>query len=727
MRNVYLVLTFLLAFAFGTNAQVVINEVYGGGGNSGATYKYDFIELYNNGASDVSLAGWSVQYASKTGTSWGVTALSGTIKAGGYYLIQLAKGSGGTVDLPTPDATGTTGMSGSDGKVALANSTTALTGACPKADASVIDFVGFGGANCYEGTGPTPAPNNTNSVQRLPEGFDSQDNSADFKTGAPSPTNGSTAPDVTAPLVLTYSPANGATGVPLTFTGNIKFNEAVKKGTAGNILVKLSSNNSTVQTIDLNSITVNGANIYFSVSGLSLSTSYYFTVDAGTLTDMAGNAFAGFSDNATWTFTSTATLPTGTVDHTYDLEQCNYSLPDGFSAFSVSGSATWGCSAFGRNPSDPTLSAGNAAQMNGFFGGSNEVNEDWFISPSFDLTATNYPLLSFWTRNKFNGDQLQLKVSTNYPGTGDPTAYTWTDMNGQFPTQASDVWTLSNNINLSAFKSAHTYFAFVYTSTINDGARWTVDDIRIDNSATPPPATLTVSTDEVNFGYVPKNKEVVKDFTFTGNDITSGVTLTVGGNFLISKTNSNFTASISYDMAEANNVTKTVYVQFKPTTYNTPYDDSIKISTAGVADTYVGVFGNSINAALTLEVVNWNLEWFGSTEPNMGPADKDLQASNVKKVTVAVAADLYAFAEVVSETRLQSVVDTLNYVFGAGAYAYVICDYGSHTNPFETSPGTLANAQKEAFVYKTSVIDNVSTSALVTDGVNTAADLNNPA
>jgi hypothetical protein len=125
--------------------------------------------------------------------------------------------------------------------------------------------------------------------------------------------------------------------------------------------------------------------------------------------------------------------------------------------------------------------------------------------------------------------------------------------------------------------------------------------------------------------------------------------------------------------------------------------------------------------------VNWNLEWFGSTEPNMGPADKDLQASNVKKVTVAVAADLYAFAEVVSETRLQSVVDTLNYVFGAGAYAYVICDYGSHTNPFETSPGTLANAQKEAFVYKTSVIDNVSTSALVTDGVNTAADLNNPA
>ena len=34
-------------------AQVVISQVYGGGGNPGTTYKNDFIELHNNGSTAV--------------------------------------------------------------------------------------------------------------------------------------------------------------------------------------------------------------------------------------------------------------------------------------------------------------------------------------------------------------------------------------------------------------------------------------------------------------------------------------------------------------------------------------------------------------------------------------------------------------------------------------------------------------------------------------------------
>ncbi|WP_343425248.1 lamin tail domain-containing protein [Candidatus Amarolinea dominans] len=127
-----------------------VSQVYGGGGNAGATYTNDFIELFNAGAGSINLSGWSVQYASATGTSWQVTNLSGSLVAGHYYLIQEAQGAGGTTPLPTPDATGTIAMSGSQGKVALVNSTTALSGACPTG-ASIIDFIGFGAANCYEG------------------------------------------------------------------------------------------------------------------------------------------------------------------------------------------------------------------------------------------------------------------------------------------------------------------------------------------------------------------------------------------------------------------------------------------------------------------------------------------------------------------------------------------------------------------------------------------------
>ena len=163
-----------------SSGSLMIYEVYGGGGNSGSTYTNDYIVLYNSTSSSIDLTGYSVQYASATGTTWSVTTLSGSIAAGDFYLIQQAKGSGGTTALPTPDAIGTIAMAGTAGKVALVNSTTALTGSNPSASPSVIDFVGYGTtANGFEGTGPTPAPSNTNSVQRITF-IDTNDNKNDF-------------------------------------------------------------------------------------------------------------------------------------------------------------------------------------------------------------------------------------------------------------------------------------------------------------------------------------------------------------------------------------------------------------------------------------------------------------------------------------------------------------------------------------------------------------------
>ena len=115
------------AFAVGS---VVISQVYGGGGNMGATLKNDFIELHNRSNATVSLTGWTVQYASSAGSTWASTALSGSIPAGGYYLVQEAAGTGG-VPGPTPDATGTIAMAAASGKVALVNTGTLLAVSCP--------------------------------------------------------------------------------------------------------------------------------------------------------------------------------------------------------------------------------------------------------------------------------------------------------------------------------------------------------------------------------------------------------------------------------------------------------------------------------------------------------------------------------------------------------------------------------------------------------------------
>src|ERR1041385_7213102 len=145
-----------------SSSGIVISQVYGGGGNAGATLTNDFIEIFNAGANTVSLTGWSVQYAAATGTSWQVTNLSGSLAPGQYYLIQESKGAGGTTPLPTPNATGNIAMSATAGKVALVSNTIALTVACPAGGPTVIDFVGYGtgasGASCGEGGATAPGP-----------------------------------------------------------------------------------------------------------------------------------------------------------------------------------------------------------------------------------------------------------------------------------------------------------------------------------------------------------------------------------------------------------------------------------------------------------------------------------------------------------------------------------------------------------------------------------------
>ncbi len=172
---------------------LVISEVYGGGGNSGATYKNDFIELYNPTAAAISVDGWSVQYRSATGTGPGaVTNLTGSVPPQGHYLVQEAAGTGGTTDLPTPDATGTIAMGGTGGQVWLSNGTTALTP--PQGNvavAGVVDFVGASSsATSFETAKMTTSPSNTTAATRNASGADSDNNSADFTTAAPAPQNG---------------------------------------------------------------------------------------------------------------------------------------------------------------------------------------------------------------------------------------------------------------------------------------------------------------------------------------------------------------------------------------------------------------------------------------------------------------------------------------------------------------------------------------------------------
>ncbi|MFB8237964.1 lamin tail domain-containing protein [Kitasatospora purpeofusca] len=172
---------------------LVISQVYGGGGNSGAPYTNDFVELYNRGTTPVSVTGWTVQYASAAGSSWSRTTLSGTIAPGKYYLVQEAAGAGSGAALPTPDATGTIAMGANAGKIALVTNSTALTCATGcSGQPGVRDFVGYGTtASSAEGSPTGNLANTTAAVRAGGGATDTDNNAADFAVTAPTPRNSS--------------------------------------------------------------------------------------------------------------------------------------------------------------------------------------------------------------------------------------------------------------------------------------------------------------------------------------------------------------------------------------------------------------------------------------------------------------------------------------------------------------------------------------------------------
>jgi predicted extracellular nuclease len=230
----------------GPSPDLVVSQIYGGGGNAEATYSHDYIEIFNRGTSTVVLDGKSLQYASATGAgvfganSGQLTELSGSLAPGRYLLVREATNNPAVGEpLPTPyleDAT-PINMSGSAGKVVIANGTTSLgcnTAASCQAngnDTRIIDLIGYGGANYFEGAAAPGLTNQTANFRAEGGCQDSDSNASDFGATTPAPRTADTptrvcSPD-SAPFVAATTPPDGATEVPTETDVTVTFSELV--------------------------------------------------------------------------------------------------------------------------------------------------------------------------------------------------------------------------------------------------------------------------------------------------------------------------------------------------------------------------------------------------------------------------------------------------------------------------------------------------------------------
>ena len=513
--------------------------------------------------------------------------------------------------------------------------------------------------------------------------------------------------DNTAPTISSLSPANNATGINTSTSLVLNFSEPIAKGT-GLLTLKKFADNSLVSSFDVytTAVAVSGAVASIAVSGLTLSTKYYIEVPNTAFADVAGNKFAGFTGSSTWSFT-TSVAP----EFSFDFNACAGGLPSGWSQTSVKGDSVWACSIFGN-------AGTNGVQVNGFVSGTGAVdNEDWLISPALDLSLFQFPILSFSERTKYAGPQIQVLVASNQASRPAPGAAAWTPVDALLPLPNSDKWTAVNDINLAAFKSGSSYIAFKYLSSPALGAaRVSLDDVQIKNRTSAPVAKVSLETptltqfDNSSNGTATASKPI----RFQVMNAASDLMITAPTLFQVSKDNIAFSSSINFTVAQLAGGSKTIHVRYMPTTDKSVAVGRIAFSAMGSATAYYDLSGNTYAKNATLDVVNWNILWFGSTAAEQGPTNDDLAQANIKRVMDSLDADIYAFSEVVDINRFKTLIES------SAGYGFIVSDYCS--NAANTSSGSYALGQKIAFAYRKSVITNPTARGLLKSS--TAANSN---
>lgn len=513
--------------------------------------------------------------------------------------------------------------------------------------------------------------------------------------------------DNTAPTLSSVNPANNATGINTSTSLVLNFSEPIVKGT-GLVSLKKFTDNSTVFTFDVATaaVSVAGSSANIAVTGLSLSTKYYVEVPNGTFADVAGNKFAGFTGSSTWSFT-TSVAP----EFSFDFNNCAGGLPSGWTQTSVKGDSVWACSIFGN-------AATNGVQVNGFVSGTGAVdNEDWLISPALDLSLFQFPVLSFYERTKYAGPQIQVLVATNQSSRPAAGAAAWTAIDALLPLPNSDKWTAVEDINLASFKSGTTYIAFKYTSSPSLGAaRVSLDDVLIKNRTSAPVAKVFIEApslaqfDNSSSGTASSSKSI----RFQVMNASSDLMVTAPSLFQVSKDNIAFSNTLTFTAAQLTGGLKTIHVRYMPTTDKSVAVGRIAFSAMGSTTAYYDVSGNTYAKNATLDVVNWNILWFGSTAAGQGPTNDDLAQANIKRVMDSLDADIYAFSEVVDINRFKTLIES------SAGYGYIVSDYCS--NAANTSSGSYAPGQKIAFAYRKSMITNVTARGLLKSS--TAANSN---
>jgi hypothetical protein len=498
------------------------------------------------------------------------------------------------------------------------------------------------------------------------------------------------------PKITALSPLNKAVGINTKATFNMTFSKSVKIGN-GNLLVRKTNTREIALVIPASRIAIRENTASFQMENLQLSTTYDIEMPEGLITDLIGNSFSGIQNKDVWSFTTNA-WPI----YQYSFRQCNSDFEGSWTAVSLKGDSIWRCHSEGYD------GFGSVA-VNGFTPGiGGRDNQDWLISPALDLTFYTIPTLSFALKMRFKGLPLKVYVAKNQLIRPEAGSKEWKELEVVYPNLKNENWVLIPQLDISAFKSSSTYIAFEYHASFDFGASQVfLDEIEINNlSKQPKPLPLLHGNERVIFDQAALGKPTeAKQMPFQVLNLSSKMMIKSTSNFEISLDNQQFSKSILLKVSDLQGKLLNLFIRYNPLIKNVVDQGKIIMETDSSELLVINAVGNSVSAEHTLDIVSWNINWFGNPMGGFGPADDDLAEQNIKKVMNRLDADLYFFTEVVDVQRFRKMIH------GIGGYGVSIADYCS--NATDTLQGNYASGQKMAYVYRYSMIEAIQFKGLL--------------
>lgn len=260
---------------------------------------------------------------------------------------------------------------------------------------------------------------------------------------------------------------------------------------------------------------------------------------------------------------------------------------NGWSQVSVEGeTAEWTIASYNNN---------HYAYMNAYNQG---VNEDWLISPAFDLNAYEDVVLSFRSAMNYNGPDVEVFFSNDYDGQ-DPTTASWQALSCDL-SQGSWTWTESGAISLDGFDGSNCFIAFKYVSTETEAAGWEIDDIMLTSGTNTDPSLLATPNAINDLTYVyGEGPSIAVTYQLTANNLVGEgeILVLVTEGFEVSLDDENYGDELEIAYADGSLIDEpvTVYVRLVEGLEIGAYD-GVVMHEGGEAYAEVNLAGSVVSA-----------------------------------------------------------------------------------------------------------------------------------